>query len=241
MFRQLFSPLTMTTLFVAALLVGCTAARMELPANMPASASEMPVEGRKAFKFNEPFSFGSYDIFDVQYGWKVTTAWGMFGFDSSQARQTFEFRMRSKDQEMIANCATGVNRQSIQSSNFLNTGGTMNFELHSSQVFAGGKILPIKKKIWILVMNQDTQSIVMDGILTNKSLGISVEGTQKLSGTSMPLLDPTGYYFRKAGKLIGSVEVINNGAVWIDSHQSKTVQTALAGASGALLLYQDLK
>lgn len=241
MFRQLLSPLTLTIIFAATVLGGCTAARMELPSNMPTSALEMPVEGRKAFSFNESFSFGSYDIFDVRRGWKTTTAWGIFGFDSSHAKQTYEFKMRNGGQQLIANCATDVNWKSIESANFLDTGGTMNFELRSDLVFACTFTEKKSGQIWKLIMNQDSQSIVMDGILTNKRLAISVEGTQKLSGSSMPLLDPTGYYFRKAGRVIGTAEVINSGAVRIDSRQPKAVQAALAGASAALLLYQDLK
>jgi hypothetical protein len=241
MLKQFLSPLGLTAFFVATMMGGCTTARMESPANMPATVSEMPVKGRMALKFDESFSFGSYDVFDVQRGWRVTTAWGAFGFDSSKARQTYEFKIKSRNQLLSAHCATDVKWRSMEFSNFLNSGGSMNFELNSDLVFACTFTEKKSGQMWRLVMNQDTQNIVMNGALTGRNFFVSVEGTQKLSGSSMPLLDPTGYYFRKAGKPIGSVEVINSGTVQIDSHQPNSVQSALAAASAALLLYQDLK
>ena len=241
MFRQLLSPSILIAFFITALLTGCTAARMQLPSDISAGASEMPVEGRKAFSFDESFSFGTYNILEVKRGWKETTAWGIFGFDSSHARQTYEFKIRSYDHQLMANCATDVDWKSMQSDNFLDTGGTMNWELSSALVFACTFTEEKSGNTWKLIMNQNTQNMVMDGVFTDNKLAILVKGTQKLSGSSLPLLDPTGYYFRKDEKSIGAVEVINNGAVWIDSSQPKAVQAALAGASGALMLYQDLK
>jgi hypothetical protein len=217
MLKKIVNPMSLSALLIAVSIGGCTAAHMELPANMPASASEMPVKGRKAFSFDESFSFGPYTVFDVQRGWRVTTAWGAFGFDSSKARETYEFKIRSGDRLVMANCATDVDWKSIEFGNFLNTGGVMNFELSSNLIFACTLTEKGSGQTWKLAMDQNMQSIVMNGVLANRNLAIAVEGTQKLSGSSMPLLDPAGYNFRKAGKVIGSVEVINSGTVWIDT------------------------
>jgi len=234
--RFLLIPLT-----IAILISGCTTAHMALPSDMPAGITQMTVEGRKAFSFDESFSFGPYAIQDVQRGWRVKTAWGFLGFNSSHAKQTYEFEMKTGKKTWTANCATGVRWKDMNFGNFMDTGGTLNWELKSDLVFACTFARKKSGKTWKLAMNQGTEHIVMDGVLTDDKSSILVEGTQKLEGSSFPLLDPTGYYFRKNGKIVGAVEVINNGAVWIDATQSKEVQSALACASAALMLYKDLK
>ncbi|MBU4603850.1 MAG: hypothetical protein KKH66_02990, partial [Proteobacteria bacterium] len=78
------------------------------------------------------------------------------------------------------------------------------------------------------------------GVLEGPKLTIQVQGTDKLEGTTIPLSEPTGYVFSVAGQLsgtVGAVQVINDGLLWLpDSPQ----QEAMAAASAALLLYQDI-
>ena len=80
----------------------------------------------------------------------------------------------------------------------------------------------------------------MQGVVEGPKLTMKVRGTDNLEGSTIPLSEPTGYIFSITGPVsgtVGAVQVINNGLLWLpDSPQ----QGAMAAASAALLLYQDI-
>jgi hypothetical protein len=51
----------------------------------------------------------------------------------------------------------------------------------------------------------------------------------------------TGYEFRDADGVIGAVEVLNRGAVWLSGDLGAERRRTLAAASAALLLLEDLR
>lgn len=51
---------------------------------------------------------------------------------------------------------------------------------------------------------------------------------------------PVGYELRVDGAVVGAVQTINGGAVWIEASASPEVRQAAALASATLLLYQSI-
>ncbi|HOW97300.1 MAG TPA: hypothetical protein P5567_12525 [Kiritimatiellia bacterium] len=229
-------------ILAAAFLAGCTMARMAVPPDLPASASAMPVEGRKTFSFDESFHFGGYRVESVRRGWTHSTAWRFLGFESGKAKQKYEFALKAAGgTSWKAHCATGVRWKEMEFENFLDSKGTLTWPLHSDTGFActfeGGEGAPS----WKLAMEQGADDLVLNGVLTDGTAVIRVEGIRKLKGTPIPLGEPSGFLFLGPDGLVGAVEVINNGTVWIAGDVSPELQSAVACTSASLLLYRALK
>lgn len=228
-------------ILAAAFLAGCTMARMAVPPDLPASATAMPVEGRKTFSFDESFHFGGSRVESVRRGWTHSTAWRFLGFESGKAKQTYEFHLKAAGGDSWkAHCATGVRWKEMEFENFLDSQGTLTWPLHSDTGFAC-TFDREGSKAWKLAMDQGTDDLVMNGVLTDGTAVIKVEGIRKLQGTPIPLGEPSGYLFLGPDGLVGAVEVINNGTVWIAGDVAPDVQSALACTSASLLLYRALK
>jgi len=222
-------------------LTACTTAKMACPPELSASAVEMPVTGRQGFGLSESFSFGPYRVTDVHRGWQVTTAWGILGYGSSKSEQPFEFKVHAHaDAVWQAHCAVGVRWTEMEFNNFMGTGGDLEWGLSSHALFTGEFTPPDKKKSWKMVMKQETRDQVMDGLLSGGAVRISVKGTRKLAGSTWPLTEATGYLFYGDQGLVGAVDVLNQGAVWIAKDLPDPMQNVLAAAASALLLYRDL-
>ena len=223
-------------------LINCTTAKMACPPELSASAVEMPVTGRQGFGLSESFSFGPYRVTDVHRGWRVTTAWGILGYGSSKSEQPFEFKVHAHaDAAWQAHCAAGVRWTEMELNNFMNTGGTLELGLSSHALFTSEFFQPDKKKRWKMVMRQETEDQVMDGLLGDGAVRISVKGTRKLAGSTWPLTEATGYLFYGDQGLVGAVDVLNQGAVWIVKDLPDPMRSVLATAASALLLYRDLR
>jgi len=223
-------------------LVACTTARMARPPEFSASAVEMPVTGRQGFSLSESFRFGPYHVSDVHRGWRVTTSWGILGYGSSKSEQPFEFKLRAHDGAIWrAHCASGVRWKEMEFNNFMDTGGVLEWELSSHALFTCEFSLPDGKRPWRMVMKQETQDLVMDGLLGDGATRIFVKGTRELEGGAWPLTEATGYLFHRDQDLVGAVDVLNQGAVWMKKDLSADMRGAVAAAASALLLYRDLK
>jgi len=238
-FRTLFLSMGLCSLFG---LAACTTAKMACPPEFSASAIEMTVTGRQGFGFSESFRFGPYHVSDVHRGWRVTTSWGILGYGSSKSEQPFEFKLSAPDGAIWqVHCATGVRWKELELNNFMDTGGTMEWELSSHALFTCEFSPPDRKGLWKMVMKQETQNLVMDGLLGHSTTRISVKGTRELEGGAWPLTEATGYLFYRDQNLIGAVDVLNQGAVWMKKNLSVDMRGAVAAAASALLLHRDLK
>jgi len=222
-------------------LAACTTARMACPPELSAAAVEMPVTGRQGFGLSDLF-FGPYIVSDVHRGWRVTTAWGILGYGSSKSEQPFEFKLRVHGNAVWqAHCAAGVRWKEMEFNNFMDTGGVLEWELSSHALFTCEFSPPDKEKPWKMVMKQETQDLVMDGVLGDGVIRISVKGTRELAGGKWPLTEATGYLFYRDRDLLGAVDVLNQGAVWIKKELPDHTRRALAAAAAALLLNGDLR
>jgi hypothetical protein len=225
----------------AALFCGCRAARMAVDPGLAGAVQEMPVQGRQGFVWNKPLLFGDFEVTDIKRGWLRRSKLDVFGFTSEKARQSYTFKITMRGEPAWqAQCATGIKRKDLELDNFLDTRGTLKVELESETLFACTFATPDNKE-WKLVMSQGTRDWFLNGILTDGSKQIGVNGTRELAGGAWPMMDPTGYHFLFNGQVVGAVEVLNAGAVWLDASLDGEVRKAVAAASSALLLYRDIK
>jgi len=239
--NYIFSILPATLLLL--LCSGCQPAKMAIPSALE-PVQEMPVVGRIGVGFDHPFHFGQYAVKDVHYGWNVTSGWGIIIFSQRDSKQQIEFTLSAGNQNRLGRCVTNIHSNDLSFENFLNSDGTLDWNL----TFNGGFACTFdatqndnRHGQWKLAMTQDTDAMVMRGILTDGSTRIDVRGTRNLDGSPIPLTEASGYFFTLHDQAIGSVDLINAGAVRIDSSQEPEIKHALAGAAAALLLYQSIE
>jgi hypothetical protein len=219
--------------------IGCRTARFDVPSDLASQAPEWTVEGRQRFSFKEAISFGPFRTTDVDRSWTETTSWGAGWFSSSKAKQTYEFLLQETGGPVWeAQCATGVSRQDMRFDEVL--GGELEVELQANVYFACSFCQKGEKNVWRLAMSQPTSEMVLNGVLTDRKTRIQVQGSQKLQGSPIPIPDPSGYTFVLDGTLVGAVEVINKGAVWLRPTVDPEIRSVLATASTALLLYKNI-
>ncbi len=233
--------------FLPVLLMGCTTARMAVRPQLVSVAKEMKVKGRKAFSFGETFFFGPYQVAEVHRGWTRSTSFGgsMFEerkkkFSSRSATQEYEFLLKDgKGDVWKCQCVTSSDQNYVDV--LLGRKSRLAIGLTSKTSFVCTFRSKNRPEVWRLVMNEHFDSSgVMNGVLSDGKISILIQGTRKLAGTSFPLSTPSGYEFLMKEHVAGSVEVINNGAVWIVPSIEERLHSPLAVTSAALLLYQDI-
>jgi hypothetical protein len=79
------------------------------------------------------------------------------------------------------------------------------------------------------------------GLITSAdSEPIMIVPVRKLQHQKTVGMDVVGFEFKEGQKLIGAVETLNGGRVWIDHSLEDSRKLLLAAASAALLLQSDL-
>ncbi|KIX12953.1 hypothetical protein [Dethiosulfatarculus sandiegensis] len=218
---------------------GCTPAHMALESGFKQKADHMPVKGRQGFNFQESFSFGPYKAANVQRGWTHSTAWGFLGYEDFSAEQDYQFELiNQQGKTWQVNCALGVRQKLIQTLLGDNK-GSFTWEISRHGNMACTILQGDKTNSWRLVMARSTGETALNGLLFSNVKTIQVKGSNRLAGSSITLSDPTGYFFKQAGGIVGAVEVINQGAVWLLPNTENS-RDPMAAASAALMLYQDI-
>ena len=241
---RLYHPVLALVVFSSLFIAACHPARMALPSEIDQSFDEWPVSERNYF-LDESFAFGPYSVAEVHRSWTTKISWGA-GMDQwmitdSHATQKYEFQISQHGSvEQGAKCATDVAWNQLDLENVLGKKSTFTWGLASdtslvcSLMFKG---LPS----WSLIAQQRTDDRSLSGIMTNREAEILVNATRELSGDSWPLTEAAGYLFTLSGRLIGAVEVINDGRIWVRKSESKEIQQAVASGAAALLLYREIR
>lgn len=219
---------------VGLFLSGCKKAKMEAGEVLQEKAALMSVQGRGAF--DQDFSFGPYRATEIHRGWTRREAWNIFGYRDVQARQRFEFRL-SGNSEWVCNCATGLDEQTLKT--LAGESSTVTFQLSTDIAFVATFMTP-ESRPWKMVLTRATEDPAMKGFLSDKQTTLRVEGTNKLADTDIPLTQASGYFFRQGENLLGAVDVLNDGQVFLMPSESAETREILACAASALLLFQDL-
>ena len=68
-----------------------------------------------------------------------------------------------------------------------------------------------------------------------------MQGTNRLTGTFLPLGETSGYVFVTNGQPVAAVEVINNRAVWLSPEPEPELHGLVTAAISSLLLFEELR
>jgi hypothetical protein len=229
--------------FIPVLLMSCTLARMAVRPQLVSVAEEMKVEGRKSFSFDETFFFGPYQVEEVHRGWTRSNGFSVSmlekKFSSSKAKQKYEFILKDgKGDVWTCQGVTGCNQNFVDV--LLGKKKQLAMGMTSTSFVCTFKS-ENGPEVWRLTMNENFDSSgVMKGVLSDGETSFLIQATHKLAGDVWDLGTPSGYEFLMKEHVVGSVEVINKGAVWIVPSIEERLHSPLAVTSAALLLFQDI-
>ena len=166
---------------------------------------------------------------------------GKLEFSTSEATQKYEFTMKHGEGDVWkCQSVTGVEQDSIGLSWAKNASSGIDITAKSS--FVSTFKSASKPGVWRLAMNENYESRgIMKGVLSDGKNSIVIQGTRKMAGSPLTLSEYTGFEFLMNGQVIGSVQVIDKGAVWLMPSLDEKLHAPLAVTSAALLLYQDIK
>lgn len=78
------------------------------------------------------------------------------------------------------------------------------------------------------------------GRMYHEAVAIDLVPSMRGEGARFDTVEPVGYELRVDGQIVGAVQTINGGAVWIEASAPPEVRQAAALASATLLLYQSI-
>ncbi len=216
----------------------CQTARMAVPGFLEERADVLACVGRQGFLRGERFSFGDYQVERVRRGWIRRVDWDLAFAEGKAARQESEYQLRTPEGVLWQGHAiTGVRKEDI-------TGkvgrGSWTWELTSERSYLVRFADEKQENFWTLAMAEGLGDTIMNGEFSDGQTIYRVEGTYQLAGTPMPLSDPSGYIIYREHRAVAAVEVINEGAVYLDRELEPLQRDALAAAATALLLYKDI-
>jgi hypothetical protein len=206
------------------LLSACATAQLDLP------AGAMTVEGSNPRTWNRPIAFGPYRTAWVDEGTRRSWLAGLNLVSFGRADQAYHLAL-----------------------------GETTIECHTREFVIGRKgfyIDPTLGRLPLLVCGFD-QAGAQTTLLLSKTgrAEPSLRGEIRTVGGEEPALavaslhrpagavigspEPFGYEIRSGARVIGIVETVNRGRVWIDPELGQTEQDRLAAAAAALLLFRD--
>lgn len=228
----------LSALLLLLALAGCQSAQMAIPSDLEARSETWPCIGRGGFTLSEQFTFGPYQVENVHRGWTTKTAWGLLFFERSHTRQQVEYTLQGpKGAPWQGQAATGVRKSDLKG---MVAGGDLTWGIDSDLNFVVHIGQGEKANAWTLVLAEGNYDSTLKGQFSDGKTTYRVEGSHKLAGSSMPLMDTSGYLIYKGKKPIAAVDVLNAGSVTFDSALSASKRDPLAAAAAALLLYKDI-
>lgn len=212
-------------------------AAMRLPDNL-AGVERLPVQGRQGWKLLERLEFGGFAVHGVQRSLSKGGDLGLsvpgLAYEGSKRRQTFLFKLSGADSSPWRGAAaTNLRRRALDVG--------FDIELRNKSGFMA-LLSPDARPddIWTLDLTEKGER-PLAGTLSRNDEVIDVRGTNRLSGTFLPLGETSGYVFESRGKPVAAVEVINDGAVWLSTELDPAQRAPVTAAISALLLFEELR
>ena len=233
-------------LFAALSLGGCQAGHMALPQELQGNSTELAVEGLRLSVFDGAFEFGPYRVTDVHRGWTSgggdSVSDGGSEISRTSAKQKYRLSISGPDRPARAvQCVNTAEWSGVETEGLM--GGGFGIEFSSDHrlvctLTQDGGATPARL---VMTKSLSANETALHGAMVDGATRVDIAATHKLDSTPLQVGSPTGYLFHSEGRLVGAVEVMNTGTVWLDNAVPPETRSALAAASAILLLYQDIQ
>lgn len=230
------------TFFLVVMLVigvACTTPQMQIAPDLNRGVSPLEVKGRQGWLVSQQLAFGPYHSDIVNRGW--TFSYDLpFLVQFEGAREKLSFTLYGEPgQRADVACLGRLTQQDL-----LLLSKWFEVELSRKNAFSGTVLLNETKNWEFLLTDTDglfpgnnTAGVARD----NQGHTLVIEPVRRLSNGQRALLEePLGYEFRNGNQVVGAVETVDNGRVWIASSLESDQRLAVAALAAALLLRSDL-
>ncbi|MBN2807786.1 MAG: hypothetical protein JXR22_14105 [Prolixibacteraceae bacterium] len=230
---------TLITLLLAATLFACTTPQMALAPSLKNNSETMAVKGKQGLQIRRTLSFGNYSTSKVKQGW--LTGYDIpfiLRFQGMQEKISFQqFGTEGQVADVFASGKFRSTELPLVRDHF-------DILLKEKNHFAGSVVLNQGRDVWeFLLYNPDGKflSNAGAGFIKGSAASIDVKGVTQLENGNNYSIRFVGYEFVHNGEIIGAVETINKGKVWMKSNLDEDLQLVLASLSSCLLLRTNLE
>lgn len=229
--------ITKIATLVAALFVSFDASYAQPPALQHVQPYE--ARGRNGWMLNQKLSFGPYQTGKIKRSWTSAPSFE-FVVRLAKAKQKFHFAMTDNQGHTSEVFMSGeLKRKELPLFD-----GSMSLMLPDEDLFVGTIFVNEDEQPWEFYLenpNKETVLEIVSGKLTKGSETIVIEESKYISGGKKHLGGQAlAYQFVQNGRIIGAVEVVNKGKVYLDDSLSEAQQFVLANAAAALMLRENL-
>lgn len=219
------------SLSLVASLTACQKMSMKVD---PSLADDQRMEvSRKGLFGGGDLSFGEFRAAGVDRGWTSSTSMGFGNTTQTKAKQKYQFRFEAAQQLTdVVRCETVYAETEHRYGRMTIDNGRHG--LGCLVVGADGRARGE------LVMTEHERHRP-SGRMYHERLAIDVVPRMRGEGARWDTVEAIGYELRVDGHVIGAVQTINGGAVWIDATLPVEMRQAAALASATLLLYQQIE
>ena len=222
---------THSFLVLSFLLGGCSVATMQVDPSLAARAEPMSVTGNNPRLWNRPLAFGAFRTEQVAEGGEWRWAVPLLGGEAGIAWQNYRLVLTDGQQRMQAVCRTRrvfFERDGLSVDPALGRLPVLQCALRPED---GGDP-------WVMTLRR-TPSMKFAGTLGREGGGVTmqIESKHRAEGAIVDSGDPLGYSIAADGTVVGAVETINRGRVWIDPAMSERDRIRAAAVAAALLLF----
>ena len=220
------------------MLPSCSVPPMAVEPSFKQQAEELPVEGRKVFKPNGSFTIGDYTVTNVSRGWRNMSGFSIFSYHNIKARQQYQFSLQNgQGGEWYVFGASKLQDKSLRSDTGLTIQVAPNREYYASHFTS-----PESGQWHLLTVDPGhyLERKKFEGEVSNGTTTYKVAPVYKFEGKSLPVSDIIGYEFLNGEEVVGAVQVVNNGKVWMRPDLTSDTRMVLASAMASLLLYEKL-
>ena len=216
-------PVKKTILLLFLLAAACTTAQM--PVAEPLTAiTPFDVEGANPRVWNRPLRFGPFNTVKVDEGVTFSASERVRRLEAGLKFQTYRFGVSSGEDPVNAECSTiaaSLSRKGLSVDPSFGKIPTLVCSFRGNSTGEG--------TLWL----ETTATNKEEGDVDYPDGSVSVRSVHQLGARF-------GYELRKRDRVIGAVETINRGRVWIDPSLSEKDQARVAAIATALLLYKPV-
>lgn len=215
------------------LLAGCQATRMPGPDELSTS-QRLAVEGRQGWKIHEHLRFGPYEAHEIDRSWTRGRDREILLYSGNKRRQRYTFTLREGGVDRWdVSCEANLTKHA------LGADGAEVALKNRSWLDCSLRSLGAPAEVWEMALSERSER-PLGGRLSHGAAELEVRGTRKIQG-GLPGEATTGYEVLEEERVVGAVEVVNNGAVWLHEGLSPDRQSLLSASAAALLLLEDLR
>jgi hypothetical protein len=212
------------------LLVGCTPATLAVPADVASGTDVLEVTDRSSMSgalADESFKLGSYAVSDVDREWDSSQKKDGPGLDVEEAGGGYQFAFTAGKTKLKGGCSTS------KSGKGKDLGGGMEFNMEKRRLncfCSAGDLRP-----QVEVRNENDAMYV--GKLKTSEGEYDIKSLDEVEGGMKPIGGPAGYRV-DGGGVVGAVDAMNPGKVWLRKGMSEGERIELSCLFAGLMLYK---